>query len=410
MIVRTTLLMRQRTGFAALLVMLVPALLGAQDAMPAGKNAEKTPDTLVFANGEQLTGELESATAEGITFKSAMAGEIKVPWKNVKELRSDKEFALLTKGEKLTRKSAKAVVPEGQVSVADYKLTVATATGPKVVPVADADRLVDGAAFDRATNHRENFFQGWGGTAQGGVALVRSTQNSTTFNGGVNLVRAVPLVSWLPARSRTTVDYNQSYGTVSTPTPGLMPPVSVIETNVFHADAEQDRYLTPRLFVFGSATFDHNFSSQLDLTQAYGGGVGVTLLRNAHRELDLKGDAHYEKQRYFNSALNPMFDATLQNQNLFGSTFSEKYLRFLKYGLVLNEFGSISPSWFQSNRSATQPNAYAAHVNASLGFPIYKGLGFNLGATDDYLNNAPVGSKRNTSQFTTNLTYTIRPR
>lgn len=381
----------------------MPAALGAQDA-------KKTPDTLVFSNGEQLTGELETATADGITFKSAMAGEIKVPWKNVKELRSDKQFALLTKGEKLKRKNARAIVPEGKVSVADSKLTVATATGPKVVPVADADLLVDGAAFDKAVNHSPGLLQGWGGVAQGGVALVRSTENSTTFNGGINLVRASPGVSWLPARSKTILDYNQSYGTLSQPAAVALAAntPTTIETNVFHADAERDEYFTPRAFAFASATFDHNFSSQLDLQQAYGGGLGVTLLKNAHRELDLKADAHYEKQVYFNTLLNAT--ATAQNQNLFGSTFSEKYLRFLRYGLVFNEFGSISPSWYQSNMSATQPNAYSAHVNASLGFPIYKGLGFNLGAVDDYQNNAPAGSKRNTSQFTTNLTYTIKPR
>ncbi len=391
---------------------LMPVLLGAQAAKLAdaggGGRAEKTPDTLVFANGEQLTGELETATAEGITFKSAMAGEIKVPWKNVKELRSDKNFALLTKGEKLTRRDARAVVPQGKVSADSKMLTVATSTGPKVVPIADANLLVDGAAFDRAVNHPPGLLQGWGGTAQGGVALVRSTQNSTTFNGGINLVRSTPQVSWLPARSRTVVDYNQSYGTVSQP--NTVPATPTIETNVFHADAERDEYFTPRAFGFGSVTYDHNFSSQLDLQQAYGAGLGVTLLKNSARQLDLKGDAHYEKQRFFDSALNPGFLATTQNQNIFGSTFSEKYLRFLRHGLVLNEFGSISPSWFQSNMSATQPNAYSAHINATLGFPVFKGIGFNLGAVDDYVNNAPAGSKRNTSQFTTNLTYTIKPR
>ena len=303
---------------------LAAAGLLAQGTPAPEKKADKTPDTLVFANGEQLTGELETATSDGITFKSAMAGEIKVPWKNVKELHSDKQFALLTKGERLTRKSAKAIVPEGKVSVAKDELTVATATGPKVIPVADANLLVDGDAFTKAINHKDSFLQGWGGTAQGGVALVRSTENSTTFNGGINLVRAVPMVSWLPARSRTTVDYNQSYGTVSTPAPGAVPPVSVIETNVFHADAEQDRYFTPRLFVFASVTFDHNFSSQLDLQQAYGGGLGVTLLKNSHRQLDLKGDAHYEKQRYFNNANNLI--ATAQNQNSIRIYFFRKVL------------------------------------------------------------------------------------
>ncbi len=154
MILRTTL------ASVALCLLPAPAMLHAQAAKPP---AQKQPDTLVFANGEQLTGEFETAIADRITFKSAMAGEIKVPWKNVKELRSDKQFERLTKGQKLKRNDAR------------------------------------------------------GGTATGGVSLVRSTQNSTTFNGGINLVRASPGVAWLPARSKTILDFNQSCGTVSQP-------------------------------------------------------------------------------------------------------------------------------------------------------------------------------------------------
>jgi hypothetical protein len=76
----------------------------------------------------------------------------------------------------------------------------------------------------------------------------------------------------------------------------------------------------------------------------------------------------------------------------------------------LNEFGSVSPAWEQSNTSATQPNAFSAHTNASLVFPVYKGLAFNVGFVEDYINNAPVGSRPNSTQYTTGITYTIKPR
>jgi hypothetical protein len=326
-----------------------------------------------------------------------MVGEVKVSWANIKELRSDKSFAILPKSVKLTRATAAAVVPQGKVSVEDKNIIVATSTGPKTVPIANADRLLDAAAFTRAVTHTPSLLQGWGGAATGGASLVRSTQNATTFNGAINLVRATPEVDWLPARSRSLIGYTQTYGTTSNSTP----PANTVETNIFHASGEQDMYFSPRLFAFGSATFDHNFSSFLDLQQAYGGGIGITLLKNARHELDFKGDIHYEKEVFFNSAANPT--ATAANANLIGSTFTESYLQKLHKGIAFTEFGSVSPSWNQSN-------AYSAHVNANIVFPVYKGFGFNVGAVDDFLNNAPAGSKKNSTQFTTGITYTIKPR
>jgi hypothetical protein len=69
----------------------------------------------------------------------------------------------------------------------------------------------------------------------------------------------------------------------------------------------------------------------------------------------------------------------------------------------LNEFGSVSPAWNNSS-------AFSAHVNGNLIFPVYKGLGFNVNATDDYLNNAPAGSNQNSTQFNVGFTYAIKPR
>jgi hypothetical protein len=394
--------MRSPQRFALLLLSLLPAAAFAQAAPAAAPS--KTPDLVVFTNGEQLTGELEKATGDGITFKSAMAGEINVPWKNIKTLHSSKSFAILTAKQKLTRKDALALVPQGEISAEDAKITVTNPAGEqKTVPVADANLLIDSGDFDKAVNHQPNLFHGWGGSATGGVTLIRATQDNTTFNGAITLTRATPNVDWLPPHDRTTLNYTQSYGTVSqfgTPT---------VETNIFHASFERDEYFSPRMFAFGSTTFDHNFSSNLGLQQAYGGGVGITLIKNAKQQLDFKGDVHYEKEVFFDNFNSTI--ATLQNQNIFGSTFSDTYVRHLtKRGLVFNEFSSVSPAWSQSNNSPTQPNAYSAHANANFVFPVYKGFAFNIGAVDDYINNAPLGSKKNSTQYTTGITYTIKPR
>ncbi len=349
------------------------------------------PDLLLFVNGEQLTGIVEKADAKSVTFKSLMAGEITVPWSNVKELRSSQTFALLKPNVKLTRKGALLEAPEGVLS-AEAKdktvdLTLKSPTTSTTVPLAEVDRLIPTADFTKALQPVK-WTQGWGGLATGGVSLVRATENSTTFNGAIALTRALPQVDWLPPRSRTSIGYNQSYGTTSqagTPT---------VKTNIFHAGGEQDEYFSPRFFVLISATFDHNFSQNLDLQQEYGAGIGLNLIKNPRQTLDLKADLQYEKQLFF---------GPVSNNNIVGSTLSETYLRNLPKKIVFNEFGSVTPAF-------NQPSAYSAHVNAGLNFPVYKGFAFAVGGVDDYLNNAPVGSKKNSTQFTTGFTYTIKPR
>ncbi len=346
---------------------------------------------LVFVNGEQLTGTLEKADGKSITFKSLMAGEITVPWSNIKTLHSSQTFAVLKPKQQLTRRDALTAAPEGAISAEtnDKKTEVAVTspTSTTNLPLAEVDQLIPTADFTKALQPLR-FDQGWTGTASGGASLVRSTQNSTTFDGAIALTRALPAVPWLPASSRTSLGYTQSYGTTSQagdPT---------VKTNIFHAGVEQDEYFSPRLFVLIDAAFDHNFSSNLDLQQAYGAGIGYNVLKNERQQLDLKVDVHYEKQGFFNPNT---------TQNIIGSTFSETYLRNLPKKIVFTEFGSVTPAW-------NDPNDYSAHINGALGFPVYKGLGFSIAAIDDYLNDAPVGSNKNSSQFNLNLTYTIKPR
>lgn len=361
----------------------VPAAL-AQKAKPE-------LDLVVFVNGERLTGTLEKADSKTITFKSAMAGEITVEWAKIEELHSSQTFAVLKPKMKLTRKDALADVPEGAVSAggaaAKQELSVKSPTSTSTMPVASIDRLIPTADFAQALQPVK-WFQGWGGTAAAGISLVRSTANSTTFNGAIALTRGLPEVDWLPARSRTSLGYTQSYG--STSQAGL----PTVKTDIFHTGVEQDEYFSPKVFALADAAFDHNVSSNLTLQQAYGGGIGVNVLKDAKQQLDLKGDIHYEKQSFFGPN---MID------NIVGSTFSEAYLRNLPRKLVFTQFGSVSPAY-------NDPSAYSAHVNAALGFPVWKGLGFSLAGIDDYINNAPAGTKTNSTQFNMNLTYTIKPR
>ncbi|MHB1700938.1 MAG: DUF481 domain-containing protein [Acidobacteriaceae bacterium] len=355
-------------------------------AAQAKTPAKPAPDVLIFTNGDQLSGQLERVTGSSIVFKSDMAGEITVDAGEVKEMHSSGSFALLRKNVRL-RRSTVASVETGTVSLNDSKITLADPAGEaQTVPLADVSYLIDQATYDRDIAKSPGLLTGWNGSMTAGATLVRSTQNNQTFNGAITLVRAIPTVPWLPKVNRTSFDANEDYGKVTQQgTPS-------VKTSIFHADAERDEYFSPKAFGLVQTAFDHNFSQGLDLAQTYGIGIGWTATQKPLQELDLKVDAHYLKQQ---------FQTPISNQDLIGSMFSETYRRNLPRKMVFNEQISLIPAW---NNLA----AYAANGSAGLLLPVYKRLSMSVSTIDNFLNEPGVGFKKNSFQFITGVTYTLR--
>ena len=125
-----------------------------------------------------------------------------------------------------------------------------------------------------------------------GRSRVEATQNSRTFTGAANFVRAIPGVSWLDPRNRTMANLAAAYGSLS------QPGAITTKTNILHADAEHDWFLSPRLYALVDTSFDYNYSQGLSLQQIYGGGLGFVVFKTPKQELDLKGDIHYERQNF----------------------------------------------------------------------------------------------------------------
>ena len=372
-------------------------------AAPApAKPAEAKPtDVLIFANGDRLTGKLDSVTAGNVVFNSDMAGTLTISIDKIKELRSGAEFALLRKGDQV----GKTHVPEGSVAVADGNLTLTPAAGqpPAVVPAKDVNYLIDRASFDKQANHQAGFLSGWGGKITGGANIERSTTSGTTFTAGLSLVRAIPTVPWMLPRNRTTFDISESYGNLSTPViPPTTPPTpaSVVLTSIFHADAERDEYLSPRLYALGDVSFDHNYGQGLQLQQVYGGGIGYTAVKNAKQELDLKADVHYERQQYITTPVNGTVAYTTPSVNLIGTTFFESYNRNLPRKMVFTETLDVLPAW-------NIPKDYSANLNAALLIPVFKRLSATVSVADNFLNDPATYYKKNSFQFITGVTYVL---
>jgi hypothetical protein len=352
------------------------------------------PDVLTFANGEKLIGHLVRSNGANVTFKSDSLGEVNVPWSKIKELTASEKFAVVDKGVKLNRRSDTSKVAQGTVTMADQVITVTPATGEaQKIPVANAAHLIDQPTFEKDVLHNPGLTEAWNGAMTLGVTIVEATQQSRTFSGGIHLQRAIPTENWLDARNRTSLNFNAAEGTLTQPN------TPTIRTAIYHGDIERDAYFTDsHLFAFGQAAWDHNYSQGLDLQQNYGGGIGMTVIKHSNTTLDFKGSVSYTRQSFQASSTS---QTSSTSQDLIGSVFAETYMHKTARGIQFQQSLSATPAW-------NNTHAYAAAASGTLTIPVYKRFAFTTSLIDTYLNNPPLGFKKNSFQFTTGLTYSLK--
>ena len=355
---------------------------------PAAKATPPQPDTVLLNDGEKLIGHFVRATGSTVIFKSDMLGEITVDWSKIKELHTTGTYAVVGKTVKFGRHPDVSHVPHGSLDATAQTIAVEPGGGaaPVNIPVAESAHIIDEPTFQKDLVHQPGFFAAWAGAITAGASIVQATQQSRAFNTAIALVRAIPTESWLAPRDRTLIDLSASEGFVSQPnTPR-------VKTQIVHADAERDEYFSGKVYAFGQAIFDHNFSQGLDLQQNYGGGIGYTAIQRGDLTLDVKGSVSYVRQEFQNPA---------NNHNLIGSTFSENLLRRFSRGMILTEQISVTPAW-------NEMHAWMTTGSAAFNAPVYKRLTFTIGVLDNFLNDPPPGFRKNSFQATTGLTYSLR--
>lgn len=357
--------------------------------------AKPSPDVVVLSNGDTLHGELVSAVNGDVTFHSAVLGDIKLKWSDIKELRTGQKFAVMSKTAAKPRgRNEAGAIPVGTVDVSKRGVIVHEVNGSTPpLPTAKIAYIVDQRTLDQQVYHEPNFFTGWNGAATVGATIVQATQNQYTASGSIALVRRVPGVSWLDTRHRTSADFSGSYGKI------MQTGLPTVKTSIYHADAERDQYFSSRFYAVGQVAFDHNFSQALALQSIFGGGIGWTAIKDPRQELDFKGTLQYAAQTFL--AVPPAPAAP--SQHLVGSTFSGNY------DLQLRRFSFTQQAAFLP--AYNTPRAYSASQSNTLAFPAYKNFAFSIGTLDTYLNDPPLTvppTKRNSFQFTMGLTYAIK--
>jgi hypothetical protein len=384
-----------RRGLFGLVAFSLMTALSVQAHTPS--NTDKPVDYVIFKNGDKLSGALVRFDGGNILFKSEVVGEVTIPADKVQQLRSNGNFVVIRKDERITRSSKQP----GSMTFHDGSITVADLKGrAETVTTKDLGHIIDKETYTKEVLSNPGPFQRWSGSITGGSTVVSATTLAKTYTIGVNLIRAIPAVAYLNRRTRTTFDLLETFNKLTEPViPQTVPPSppAVTRTHIFHTAFEHNRYFTPKVYTLGGVTFDHNSTQGLDLQQAYGAGIGATLIEDEVQQLDLKGDLHYMRQNFVQF---PPPEISTPTQNLIGSTFAETYRRALPGKIALTQSINYTQSW-------NNTHVYSFVGAVGLMMPFYHRFSLSVNTLNTYLNDPAAGFKNNSFQFVTGVTYTL---
>jgi hypothetical protein len=360
-------------------------------------------DTITFTDGEQLAGKLISVLGGNVTFHSDILGNVTVPLEKVKMLNTSHPFAAVEKNQRVTRKTAVEQIPVGSIALKNNSVSVSRSHAEeKSIPESQVASLVDAATFHREIQSESDLLYGWAGSITLGASLVEATNSAQTYTGSVALVRSIPTIAWLPPASKTTLNLSGTYGLAKNPeiisNGEIFQAASTSKTDILHGDTEWDKYLSPAIFGLVNATADHNFGNGLRLQQAYGAGLGWSIIKQPKENFDIKATLLYQQQQFYNGLESGLGTPSV---NVIGADFSENWSRTFAHNVKFNEYVTLTPTF-------NIVRAYSAVGNANFVFPIYKRLNFTLSSTDNYLGDPPEGFRRNSFQFTAGITYVVK--
>ncbi len=408
--------MVQRNGFSELLhdsfcvlwsvVWLVLTVAGVPvqgQTVKVDPSTKSDKDTITFGNGDTLTGKVGKVVYGNVSFHSDELGDLTIPLTKIKAMHTTTVFAAGSTTERLTKKNVAEQVPVGKIVLENENLSVMLPKGEmREFPVKDLRFMLDEPAYRREMHNQSDFLYGWYGTATLGATIVTSTNSAQTYTGTVGLVRAIPTIAGLPAGSKTILNLSGTYGLAKDPEivsgADVFQTASVTKTDILHGDLEYDKFFTPTVFGLVNANADHNFGNGLELQQAYGAGIGWGILRSPQNDLAVRTSLQYEQQQFYNGLTSGLGTPT---ENLVSASIGETWSRTFPHNIKFNESLTLNPTF-------NVVKAYSGTAKAGLVFPVYKNLNFSVTTTDNYLGDPPEGFLRNTFQFTTGVTYTLK--
>jgi hypothetical protein len=377
------------------------------DIRDARADAPEDPkDTVVFINGDRLSGHLKQANSDSVTFVGDVTKLIFLQWKDISEI------DLSAKTLCITGKAIIGASVPNDFSLDHAKITVEgtdlvfSSGGTEIHRLPEAQLLSvapKSPSGNQTASQQRSLLQGWGGPLQSQDSLTSSTQHQYQVGASLHAARATESDEAF-GHQITNINLDANFG--ESKKPGASPVI----TQVYEAGLQQDIYITDNYDDCGNrrwggarvlavTDFYHNLSLGLNLEQAY--GVGIAWDRQSGRE-------RYGKQKYGLSVDLRYIGEDLYSpgkpQKLVAANLGQNYqikLNLVKgKPIILGESGSVIPAFNNSH-------ALQARGVAKLTVPLTTKVSMGVQETDDYLRNAPPKSKQNYSSLQVTFAYAL---
>jgi putative salt-induced outer membrane protein YdiY len=326
-------------------------------------------DTVMLKNGDRLTGIVEVSDGKDVTLKTDFAGEIKIQWAAVQELKTDKPIYVVTPDKKTV---------SGTVSTDGSNLVVHTANNGTVpIPLAQVTVVRSSdmeTAYEKSLH--PSLLEAWKGGASLGFALARGNSETTNLTTGFNA-------------DRKTLHDELTFYEASLYSDNNQPGGSVLANSIL-GGVKYDRNITKHLFVFVSGDYTHDALQDLNLRQIYSGGLGVHIINNPNTTFDFLAGANYTRETYGGGA-------TYVARNLAGITVGEDFMHKFGKSTTFTEVFYFYPD-------LSNTGEYRFALDAASVTKLNKWLGWQTALTDRYVTNPPIaGTKSNDIIFSTGI-------
>jgi putative salt-induced outer membrane protein YdiY len=332
-------------------------------------------DTVIFKNGDKLSGTFIEMQDKKLTFKSDAVGDVSIALEKIQSLSVQKPAVLLGSDRKPIR---------GQIELQESGDWQVTSNGASQTVGAGAVEIVlTQDAYHAEVEAPATLWQDWSGSINFGYAIQSGDEKSSTLSGSVIATRERPHDLVFMRHWRTNYGLNMLFARARED--GELVNSDAITTNL-----RQDYLFSSRDFVFGTAQLDHINAQGLYLRQTYGGGLGRDFIHTNRTLFSATGGAAYIREKFVTGPFNQSSEGAI------GEKLSIQMNSRLHFVHTLGFFPDLE------HRSR-----YHADASANLALKINRRFVANAGAIDQYISKPAPGTKNNNVAFTTGLGYTF---
>ncbi len=317
-------------------------------------------DQVILKNQDRVTGKVVKKDGDKLTFKSALFGEITIPWDQVQELKTDNPVTVIS----ATGAQSQAVLNADQPALQDIK------------EVRDP---AEQREYERRLH--PSFLELWGGTATIGYAGAQGNAKTRTLTASLAAARAT-------RTDKTSIYLNAIKSSA------LFDGTQSTTAKAVRGGWAYDHNLSSRLFFNGFNDYEYDAFQNLDLRFVAGGGPGFIAWQSEHGRLDLLAGVAYN-----HSTFSPRAAAS------FSQNTAEAYVGDqLTYPLTSTTALVQSFRYFPN---LSESGLYRINFDMAANTRLYKWLTWSFAVSDRFLSQPVAGRQKNDLLWTLGIGLTF---